>query len=140
MAVFVGLDLGEKRVGVARSDEGGTLAEPLATLSYKTKEDLLRQLREWIGTLQPKRVVVGLPRTLRGEMGFAAKKVVELVEWLKPHLSAEWVFWDERFTTAEAERILLEADLSRRKRRGIRDRLAAQRILQSYLDAMKSHV
>lgn len=138
MGIFLGLDLGEKRVGVARSDETGTIAEAVETLTYKTKEDLLKQLRRVLEQVRPQKIVVGLPRTLRGEEGFAAKKVLGLVDWLKGRLPGEWVFWDERFSTAEAERILLEADLSREKRRGIRDRIAAQRILQSYLDGGKN--
>ena len=138
MAIFLGLDLGEKRVGVAQSDETGTIAEARETLTYKTKEDFLKQLRRVLEEVRPEKIIVGLPETLRGERGFAAKKVLGLVDWLKERLPAEWVFWDERFTTVEAERILLEADLSRRKRRGLRDRLAAQRILQSYLDAIKN--
>lgn len=138
MGIFLGLDLGEKRVGVARSDETRTIAEAVETLTYKTKEDLLKQLRRVLEQVRPQKIVVGLPRTLRGEEGFAAKKVLGLVDWLKGRLPGEWVFWDERFSTAEAERILLEADLSREKRRGIRDRIAAQRILQSYLDGGKN--
>ena len=137
MPVFLGLDLGEKRVGVSRSDETGTIAEAYATLSYQTKEDLLRQLMRCVDELKPAKIVVGFPETLRGETGPAAKKVLKQVEWLKPRLPIEWVLWDERFTTVEAERTLLEADLSRAKRRDLRDRLAAQRILQSYLDQAK---
>ena len=137
MAIFLGLDLGEKRVGVARSDETGTIAEARATLTYKTKEDLLKQLKRIWEEFRPAKIVVGLPETLRGERGFAARKVLDLVDWLATGLPAEWVLWDERFSTAEAERVLLEADLSRRKRRGLRDQLAAQRILQSYLDSIK---
>lgn len=137
MAVFLGLDLGEKRVGLSRSDESGTIAEPLRVLTYKTRSDLLSQLRECVETLRPEKIIVGLPRTLRGEVGPAAKKVLELVEWLRGELILEWVLWDERLTTREAERILLAADVSRKKRRSVLDALASQRILQSYLDAMK---
>lgn len=138
MAIFLGLDLGEKRVGVARSDETGTIAEAHETMIYASREDLLNQLRKIVEEVRPEKIVVGLPQTLRGEMGPAAKKVLDWVDWLKERLPAEWVFWDERFSTVEAEKILLEADLSRRKRRDLRDRLAAQRILQSYLDAVKN--
>ena len=137
MGVLVGLDLGEKRVGVAKSDETGTIAEAYATLTYKTKDDFLKQLKECLEELKPEKIIVGLPETLSGERGFAAKKVLTMLDWLKERLSMEWVLWDERFTTVEAEAILLEADLSRKKRRGIRDRLAAQRILQSYLDTTR---
>ena len=135
MPILLGLDLGEKRVGVAQSDETGTIAEATATLTFKGKEDLLKQLRESLERIHPEKIVVGLPKTLRDEMGPAAKKVVDWVEWLKSRLAGEWVLWDERLSTAEVERILLEADMSREKRKGVRDQLAAQRILQSYLDA-----
>lgn len=135
MPVYLALDLGEKRVGVAHSDETGTVAEAVATVSYESRKELLQALQQYVETLQPKKIVVGLPRTLRGEIGPAAKKVVELVEWLKSNLPGDWVFWDERLTTAQAENVLLEADLSRRKRVQVRDRLAAQIILQSYLNA-----
>ena len=138
MAILMGVDFGEKRVGLARSDESETVAEALATLSYQSREDLLTQLKPYLEDLHPQRIVVGLPQTIRGEIGPAAKKVLEFVEWFKKRLPLEWVFWDERFTTVEAERVLLEADLSRRKRKGIRDRIAAQRILQHYLDTQKN--
>ena len=135
MPVFLGLDLGEKRVGVSRSDETATIAEAIDTVTYIGKEDLLKKLRTHVEASRPEKIVVGLPQTLRGESGPAAQKTLKLVEWLKARLPGEWVLWDERFTTLEAERVLLEADLSREKRRGLRDRIAAQRILQSYLDA-----
>lgn len=138
MSVFLGLDWGEKRVGVSRTDESAVIAEAFTTLTYKSKEDLLKQLKECIEEIKPEKIVVGLPQTLRGEIGPAAKKVLGLAEWLKARLGLEWVFWDERFSTVEAERVLLEADLSRSKRRGLRDSLAAQRILQSYLDGIKN--
>lgn len=138
MALILGLDLGEKRVGVARSDESEIIAEALATLTFKTKEDLLNQLRPIFHDLRPEKVIVGLPENTDGERGPAAQKVAGFVDWLKVYLPGEWILWDERFTTIEAERILLEADLSRKKRKGIRDRLAAQRILQRYLDAKKN--
>ena len=138
MAILMGVDFGEKRVGLARSDESETVAEALATLSYQSREDLLTQLKPYLEDLHPQRIVVGLPQTIRGEIGPAAKKVLEFVEWFKKRLPLEWVFWDERFTTVEAERVLLEADLSRNKRRALRDSLAAQRILQSYLEGIRN--
>ena len=91
MPVFLGLDLGEKRVGVAQSDETGTIAEAVTTLVYKGKEDLLKQLRESLERIRPEKIVVGLPKTLRDEMGPAAKKVVDWVEWFKSRLAGEWV-------------------------------------------------
>ena len=135
MGVVLGLDLGEKRVGVARSDETEIIAEALATITYQTKDDLVNRLKPYFEDLSPQKVIVGLPQTLRGEIGPAARKVKDLTDWLKDRLPGDWIFWDERFSTVEAEEILLEANLSRNERKGIRDRVAAQRILQSYLDS-----
>ena len=135
MSVLLGLALGEKRVGVARTDETRTIAEAVATLAYKGRRDLAKQLENYLAEFAPEKIVVGFPQTLRGEIGPAARKVADLVDWLKARLPGEWVLWDERFSTVEAERVLLEADLSRAKRKNLRDRLAAQRILQSYLDS-----
>ncbi len=135
MGVLVGIDLGEKRVGLAQSDETATIAESVATLTFKSKADLLRQLSDYIAKVRPEKIVVGYPETLKGESGFAAQKVLVMVEWLKSRIAGDWVLWDERFSTVEAERVLLEADLSREKRRRLRDQLAAQRILQSYLNS-----
>lgn len=134
MAVIIAFDLGQKRVGVARSDETETIAEAVRTLSFDSKRDLLRQVKQTLEEIQPSKIIVGFPRNLKGEEGPAAQNVAKVVDWLKKECPGEWIFWDERLTTAEAERILLEADLSRDKRKQIRDRLAAQRILQSYLD------
>ncbi len=135
MPILLGLDLGEKRAGVARTDETATIAEAFSTLFFTGKQDLLKQLRPLIGELQPTKIVVGFPVTLGGHKGPAAERIEARVEWLKERLKGEWVFWDERFSTVEAERVLLEADLSRKKRKNLRDQLAAQRILQHYLDA-----
>ncbi len=137
MPAYLGLDFGEKRVGVAKSDETGTIAEAVATVSYPTKEFLVKELGKYVKEVRPEKIIVGLPQTLKGEIGFAARKVLNFVDWLKPRIQAEWVLWDERLTTAEAESVLLAADLSREKRRRVRDSLAAQRILQSYLDTTR---
>ena len=130
----MGLDLGQKRVGVARSDETGTIAEAYRTITFESKAELVTKLRQCVSELGPEKVVVGLPETLSGKSGPAAEKVRGTVEWLSREIPGEWVFWDERLTTAEAERILLTADLSRARRKEVRDKLAAQRILQNYLD------
>lgn len=131
---LLGLDLGEKRVGVAVTDESGLIATPLATLEFRGRKDLLAQLTKLVDTYGVKKIVVGLPKTLKGEMGPAAEKIMAEVEWFKGFIDRAWVFWDERLSTQEVERLLVEADVSRTRRKGLRDQLAAQRILQSYLD------
>ena len=134
MAALLGLDLGEKRVGIAVTDESGSIAMPLATLEIRGRRHLLSELVKLVEEHHVAKIVVGLPKTLKGQIGPAAEKVLKEVEWLKSQLERPWVFWDERLSTQEVERVLLKADVGRAKRREVRDRLAAQRILQSYLD------
>ena len=134
MPVLMGIDLGEKRIGIAISDEGGKIAMPLKTVEVPGRQKLLSALNEIIEEYQVSKIVVGLPKTLKGEMGIAAQKIVTHVEWLKQQVPKPWILWDERLTTQEVERILLEANVNREKRRKVRDKLAAQRILQSYID------
>ncbi len=137
MEVLLGLDMGEKRVGVAVSDETATIASPLITLGFHSRKELLRNLTELVNRYQVSRIVVGLPKTMKGEIGTQAQKITGHVDWLRRSLEADWILWDERLSTQEVERLLIHADVSRAKRKGIRDRLAAQRILQSYLDFCK---
>ena len=134
MKAVLGLDLGEKRIGVAVTDEAGMMAMPLMTLSFESRKKLLAELQELIERHRVGKVVVGLPKTLKGEWGPAAQKITAHVEWFKVQIPLPWILWDERFSTAEVERLLIDADVSRAKRKEVRDRLAAQRILQSYLD------
>ncbi len=114
------------------------LAMPFATLAFSGRKDLLSQLVKIVDEHRVTKIIVGLPKTLKGEIGPSAEKVMKEVEWLKAQLDRPWVFWDERLSTAEVERILIEADVRRDKRKQVRDQLAAQRILQSYLDYERS--
>ena len=110
------------------------LATPLVTLEVKSREQLAQRVGELVDEYRVTEIVVGLPKTLRGEIGPAAQKILKEVEWFKTKLECPIVTWDERLTTQEVERVLLEANMSRDKRKGVRDKLAAQRILQNYLD------
>ena len=134
MEVLLGLDFGEKRIGVAVTDEAGMMAFPLETVEFRGRKQFLEELTRIVDEYRVKKIIVGLPKTLKGEIGPAAKNIIEHVEWLKGFLGKPWIFWDERLTTAEVERVLLEGDASRAKRRDVRDKLAAQRILQNYMD------
>lgn len=134
MAVLMGLDFGEKRFGVSICDEGETVATPLATIHSKSREQVLTELTKIIDQYHVAKIVVGMPKTLKGEIGISATKVMEQVEWFKAFIDKPWIFWDERLSTQEIERVLLAADVSRQRRKEVRDQLAAQRILQSYLD------
>ena len=137
MTVSLGMDLGEKRIGIAVSDEMGLVANSLVTLAYTGRKHFLEDFKKILSEYNPKMVVVGLPKTLKGETGPAAQRVLDQVEWLKKEIPLKWVLWDERFTTQEVEKMLISADISRGKRKKVKDALAAQRILQSYLDSKR---
>ena len=139
MPTILGLDLGEKRIGLAMADDSLLLATPLRTVGFESRQQLLSEIQKAIREEGAIKIVVGLPKTLKGEFGPAAQKVSATVGWLKSQIpGVEWAFWDERLSTAEVERVLLEADVRREDRKGVRDKLAAQRILQNYLDAQRS--
>ena len=131
----MGLDVGERRVGVAIADELGLIASPL-TMVRRGRGDLV-EIQRLATDHGVARLVVGLPTGLSGREGRQAASVrafaVALEEVVAPAISVE--FWDERLTTAVAERILREGGGSRRRRRGDVDTVAAAVILQGYLDA-----
>ncbi len=132
---LLGLDIGEKRIGVAFVPAGTTIAFPVKTIEAKGREQVLAQIQKLILEHKAEKVVVGLPITLKGEMGIAAQKRVQEVEWYQARLSVPVVMWDERLSSKEVERMLISADVSRERRKEVIDQLAAQRILQTYLDS-----
>jgi putative Holliday junction resolvase len=134
----LGLDVGERRVGVAISDALGLTAQPLAVLERLGTERDAEAIRAVVERHQVEEVVVGLPLTMRGEQGIQAKKVLAFAQLLRGHLSVPVQFVDERLTTVQSERTLREMETPRRKRRQIIDRVAAQLILQHFLDARRS--
>jgi putative pre-16S rRNA nuclease len=133
----LGLDVGDKRIGVALSDETGTLASGLATVSRIGPRQDVRTLAELVRRHEAGQVVVGLPRRLDGTIGPQAEKVLALIEALRAALRVPVVAWDERFTTVAAERALVEGDVSRRQRKELVDKVSAILILQGYLDSRK---
>ncbi len=128
---ILGLDIGSKRVGVALSDELGITAQPLETIKREDFDKVLGYITEH----QVTEVVVGLPLNMNGSQGPAAKEVIALVDSLKQKISIPVKLWDERLTTMAVEKELIRADVSRKKRKKQIDKLAAQLILQSYLDS-----
>jgi putative Holliday junction resolvase len=133
MARVLGIDFGEKRLGLALSDESRTLASPLAVYERKDLQSDLRFLSDLILRYQITEIVLGLPLNMDGSLGPKAQQVLEFKRALEESLKLPVHTFDERFTTAEAERALLEANMSRRKRKAKRDALAAVLILQGYL-------
>ncbi len=135
MARILAVDYGERRIGLAVSDELEMVASPLATLSRHNDADAVERIAELVRKLQVSKIVVGLPVRTDGKQGEMEKRVRTFAEQLRQRTKVPVVLFDERFTTRIAEQVLLEADLSRRKRKQVRDRLAAVILLQSYLDA-----
>lgn len=129
------LDVGTKTVGVAISDELGWTAQPLTTVRRRNLRADLEQLASIIAEHQVSTVVVGLPLNMDGSEGPRAQDSRKLGEALRQAQGLEVDYWDERLTTVAAERALLEADLSRRKRREVIDQIAASLILQGWLEA-----
>lgn len=134
MGRILALDLGSKRIGVAVSDELKIISRALTTIERASRFANLARIRELVKEHAVQELVVGLPKNMDGSIGPQGKKAISEAEWLKKELDLPVNLWDERLSTLEAERTLLQADLSRRKRKKVRDKLAAQIILQGYLD------
>jgi putative Holliday junction resolvase len=122
-------------VGVAVSDELGLTAQGLTVLDRKPNARFLEALGELIGQYGIERIVVGLPRRMDGSLGPEAQRAMAIATQLRKAFGLDVDAWDERLSTAAAEKVLLEADLSRRKRKKVRDKVAATIILQNYLDS-----
>jgi len=136
-AKIMGLDPGEKTIGVAVSDDLMITAQPVETVRRTTMAGDLDALEALARRHRITEVVVGLPIHMNGTKGAMARKAEALSLRLGERLKIPVVLWDERLSTAGAERSLLEAGLSRRKRRAVVDRVAAALILQSYLDSRR---
>ncbi|MEW6443565.1 MAG: Holliday junction resolvase RuvX [bacterium] len=129
------LDLGEKTIGVAVSDDLGWTAQPLTTLKRKSPREDVDEIVLLVEEHRVDQLVVGLPVNMDGTMGHQARRVLSFVESMKQRLKVPVITWDERLSTVAVERVLLEADVSRRKRKQHIDKLAAAYILQGYLDS-----
>ena len=130
----MGLDIGTHTVGIAISDELGLTAQGLKTLGRKSMEKDFAEIAAIIHQFGIEKIVVGLPKNMNGSLGTQAEFVLRWIEVLKENIQIPVVTWDERLSTVGASRVLLEADLSRRKRKKVIDKLAAVLILQGYLD------
>ena len=132
---ILGLDVGEKRIGLAVSDPLGFTAQGLMVLERRDWDQDIDRLLKIARPYQVQEVLVGLPRHLNGRLGEQAEEIMALAQALGEALQAKVVTWDERLSTVEAERLLIEADMSRRRRRRVVDQVAATLILQAYLDS-----
>ena len=134
---IIGLDIGTKNIGVAVSDESGTLAQGREVVPRKSDENAIMEIKDIIDEYKVKEIVVGIPFNMDGSKGERALDSEKFASALEKATLLPVTLWDERLTTKEAEAVLLEADVSREKRKKLSDKLAAQLILQSYLDSQK---
>jgi putative holliday junction resolvase len=131
----LGIDHGTKRIGIAVSDELGMLAHPLEFIPAEPLAKFLDRLKEIISEKEIGLIVVGMPRNMDGSYGPAAEKVREFIGRLKEAIALPVKLWDERLTSAQANRLLIQADVRRAARKEIVDKMAAAILLQSYLDS-----
>jgi putative Holliday junction resolvase len=135
---ILALDPGTKRIGVALSDELGWTAQPLETFERKSLNVDIAHINELVRRHEVREIVVGMPIQLNGRMGPAAQSAQQFLEALQAAVGIPVVAWDERLTTKAAEQMLIEADVSRKKRKGAVDRVAAALLLKSYLEHLSS--
>ena len=134
---IMGLDYGSKTIGVAVSDLLGMTAQGVETINIneKVKDFKIKRIKEIVNEYNIGKIVVGLPKNMDNSIGFRGEATLYFVEVLKKKIkSVEVILQDERLTTMGAERVLLEANVSRKKRKDVIDKMAAVLILQTYLD------
>ena len=131
---ILGLDIGSKRIGIAVSDEMGWTAQGKGTLIRKNMREDIKEISNMVSQYEVSEIVVGLPLNMDGSRGNSAQMVMAFVEKMEKKIEVPVSAWDERLSTVAAEKILLEADLSRKKRKKVIDKMAAVLILQGFLD------
>lgn len=133
---ILGLDIGDRTIGVAISDPLGFTAQGITTIRRKNEEIDIAKLSDICKEYGVDTIVAGLPKNMNGTIGPQSEKVLQFCEAIKLKIDIPIKMWDERLTTVAAERIMLEADMSRAKRKKIVDKIAATYILQGYLDSI----
>jgi putative Holliday junction resolvase len=128
------IDYGSKRMGIALSDELKLIAQPLEYIPAQPFADFLERLKDLLQEKEVELVLVGMPRNMNGSYGPAASKVQDFVSALKAAMTVPIQTWDERLTSAQANRFLIEGNVPRQKRKEKVDKMAAAILLQSYLD------
>ncbi len=135
---IIALDVGQKTIGVAVSDPLGYTAQGIDTILRKNIDEDIRQIKDLISKYEISEIVVGFPKNMDGTIGRKAEEINEFIKILREAIELNIRKWDERLTTAAGEKILLQADMSRKKRKKVIDKVAACLILQSYLDRRRN--
>lgn len=134
---IMSLDVGSRTIGIACSDALLMTAQGIETIRRTSLEKDFNRLQELIAEYEVHELVVGMPKNMNGTKGERAKKTEEFVEKMKEVIDLPVSYWDERLSTVMAERQLIAADVSRKKRKSVIDKMAAVVILQGYLDRLQ---
>lgn len=134
---IMGLDYGDRRIGVALSDVFGWTAQGLEVIDRRREGIELERITALVKEHEVSEIVVGLPKNMNGTIGPRGEICMEFAEMLRESLCLPVHLWDERLSTVSAERTLVEADVSRKKRKQVVDKMAASLILQNYLDSKR---
>lgn len=137
---ILGLDIGDRTIGVAVSDPLGYTAQGVTTIRRKNEDKDIEELANLCKEYNVETIVSGLPKNMNGTVGPQSEKVLAFCEIIKRKIDIPVKMWDERLTTVAAEKAMLEADLSRSKRKKIIDKMAATYILQGYLDSLSMNL
>lgn len=135
----LGLDFGDKRIGVAVSDELGITAQGKGYIRRTDLKEDLVSIKEYIAKYSIEEIVVGMPKNMDGSLGARAKKTQQFINFLQNNLDIPIYTWDERLSSREAEKVLIKGDVSRAKRKEVIDQLAASLILDGYLKATSNN-
>jgi len=131
---ILGIDLGEKRIGISISDELGITAQGLPTINSIDEAEDLKNIKKVVDKYGVEKIILGLPKNMNGSLGKQAQKAISFAEKLKSSFQLPVELEDERLSTSKAEKFLIKADRSRKKRKKVIDKMSAIIILQSFLD------
>ncbi len=134
MERILGLDVGDRYIGVAVSDLLRFTAQGVTTIKRSSKVNDFKAIEDLLNEYKIKKVVVGLPKNMNGTMGHQSEKVIKFAEKIKNKFKIDIIYIDERLTTVSAERVLIESEVRRENRKKVIDKIAATYILQTYLD------
>ena len=137
---YLGFDLGTKTLGVSISDRNAVIALPLTTIRYNENDYdyLLNQINRIIEEEKPDRIVLGLPKNMNNTLGERAQNSLDFKKLLENRFNLDVIMQDERLSTVEVHKFLIDKDVTRKKRKKVVDKMASQIILQSYLDMINN--
>ena len=137
---YLGFDLGTKTLGVSISDKNAVIALPLTTIRYNENDYdyLLNQINRIIEEEKPDRIVLGLPKNMNNTLGERAQNSLDFKKLLENRFNLDVIMQDERLSTVEVHKFLIDKDVTRKKRKKVVDKMASQIILQSYLDMINN--